>query len=127
MGDVDPAEAVATAVKSARRAVTLALIAVVVSLIVLGIDHQIKQAIIDEAQKARAILDEFKSIVLEAAGDGQGTWQVAASGGDGAHPAGDVDDAPRTSAAPADNARRQTGAAGSRPRRPRGGTVGDGE
>ena len=124
-----PVEAVAQAVRSARRATALALIAVLVAVVVLAIDNGIKRAIIDEAQAARRVLDEFKQLARETVvvSYGPGTGQTAADRGPGPDPGHVVDDAPGVPAEANTHENSPRAAAGKRPGRPRGRTVGDGQ
>ena len=57
--------------KRARNAAVLALLALAVAVAVLAIDNGIKKAILDEAAKARALLDEFTTIAREAGAGGK--------------------------------------------------------
>src|SRR5579859_2694512 len=131
MGSVDElAEAAEKAARNAKRAAALAMLALAVAIAVLAIDNSIKRAILDEAGKARGILNEFKDLVgkhtvtfhPEVAGDG-----AQAAGETGTGPGGDLDrgddvaDAARASAAAAGDAVAGPGAGPGGPRRAPGG------
>src|ERR1700727_1458554 len=94
MSDEALVTAARSAARSARRASAMTLLAVFVALAVLALDNGIKRAILAEAARARAILDEFKATALEALGDGQAGQAAAGSGATGhsgdavVHPAG---------------------------------------
>jgi hypothetical protein len=102
MVETNPAELIAAAeaaAKSARRATSLALLAVLVAVVVLAIDNGIKKSIVAEAQNARRIFDEFRSVVLEASHDAPGgTGETAGTSVPGPSPGSAVDDAPGASA-----------------------------
>jgi hypothetical protein len=81
------------AAKSARRAGAMTLLAVFVAVLVLALDNGIKRAILDETARARAILDEFKTLALGAlngqAGQAAADRGAAGHGGHAlVHPAG---------------------------------------
>jgi hypothetical protein len=79
--DLDPAGLAEKAARNAKRALVLTMLAAAIAAAVLAIDNSIKRAILAEAAKARAILDEFKAVA-----DG-----AKAAGEAGADPGGSVD------------------------------------
>ena len=69
--ETDPVVLAQESAKRARNAAVLAMLALAVAVAVLAIDNTIKKAILDEAGKARALLDEFTTIAREAGAGGQ--------------------------------------------------------
>src|SRR5215472_15366278 len=74
----DPEKAVSEAAKSAKRSASVALMCILVLLLVLVIDNQIKRALIAKVAEARQIIDMF-------------TVQARRWDGGGAEPPGDPD------------------------------------
>jgi hypothetical protein len=116
--DLDRAE---DAARTARRAAWLAMFALGVALAVLALDNSIKHALIDQANEARAMLDEVKAVANGAKTAGKGR---AAAGG-GVDAGDDVGKPAPAPAAARNHASGRVGAAGKRAARPAAGPGGN--
>jgi hypothetical protein len=106
--------------------VKLAWLCLVVAVLVLVIDNQIKRHIVAEAKRTLAMLAEAQKLVKEASGGREPAGEASASPGDSVNPDHGVDDAAGASAESDADEGRGLGPAASRVARPFGGPGGDG-